>query len=349
MIRRKTHQVLVGSVGIGSDHPVSIQSMTTTDTRDVEATVSQIQALASAGCEIIRLAVPDMDAAQKLDQIIPRSSIPVVADIHFDYRLAMRAMEAGAAKIRLNPGNIGSADRVREVVMMAKERSIPIRIGVNGGSLEKELLERYGGVTPQGIVESALGHLDILDKLDFKDVIVALKSSDILTTIESYRLLSKETNAPFHIGLTESGTLFKGSIRSSIAIGCLLLEGLGDTLRVSLTGDPLNEVRVAKEILSATGLRTGGIRLISCPTCGRCQIDLARIADEVERRIEGLDKDITLAIMGCAVNGPGEAREADLGIAGGKGEALIFKKGVILKKAREDELVELLIEEIMKL
>jgi (E)-4-hydroxy-3-methylbut-2-enyl-diphosphate synthase len=349
MIRRKTHQVLVGSVGIGSDHPVSIQSMTTTDTRDVEATVSQIQALASAGCEIIRLAVPDMDAAQKLDQIIHRSSIPVVADIHFDYRLAMRAMEAGAAKIRLNPGNIGSADRVREVVMMAKERSIPIRIGVNGGSLEKELLERYGGVTPQGIVESALGHLDILDKLDFKDVIVALKSSDILTTIESYRLLSKETNAPFHIGLTESGTLFKGSIRSSIAIGCLLLEGLGDTLRVSLTGDPLNEVRVAKEILSATGLRTGGIRLISCPTCGRCQIDLARIADEVERRIEGLDKDITLAIMGCAVNGPGEAREADLGIAGGKGEALIFKKGVILKKAREDELVELLIEEIMKL
>jgi (E)-4-hydroxy-3-methylbut-2-enyl-diphosphate synthase len=349
MIRRKTHQVLVGSVGIGSDHPVSIQSMTTTDTRDVEATVSQIQALASAGCEIIRLAVPDMDAAQKLDQIIHRSSIPVVADIHFDYRLAMRAMEAGAAKIRLNPGNIGSADRVREVVMMAKERSIPIRIGVNGGSLERELLERYGGVTPQGIVESALGHLDILDKLDFKDVIVALKSSDILTTIESYRLLSKETNAPFHIGLTESGTLFKGSIRSSIAIGCLLLEGLGDTLRVSLTGDPLNEVRVAKEILSATGLRTGGIRLISCPTCGRCQIDLARIADEVERRIEGLDKDITLAIMGCAVNGPGEAREADLGIAGGKGEALIFKKGVILKKAREDELVELLIEEIMKL
>lgn len=348
-MRRLTRQVMVGSVGIGSDAPVSIQSMTTTDTRDVEATVSQIQALASAGCEIIRLAVPDMEAADKLSEIIRRSSIPVVADIHFDHRLALKSIEAGAAKIRINPGNIGSLERVKEVVRAAKDRQIPIRIGVNGGSLEKELLEKYNGVTPEAIVESARRHLDILEALDFQNVIVAMKSSDIQTTIRAYELLSSHTDAPFHIGLTESGTVFKGSIRSSIAIGHLLLMGLGDTLRVSLTGDPLNEIKVAKEILSALGLRKGGIRLISCPTCGRCQIDLEKIADEVERRIEGLDKDITLAIMGCAVNGPGEAREADLGIAGGKGEALIFKKGVILKKAKEEDLVELLLEEIRRL
>lgn len=348
-MRRLTRQVFVGPVGVGSEHPVSIQSMTTTDTRDVEATVAQIQALASAGCEIIRLAVPDMEAAEKLTEIIRRSSIPVVADIHFDHRLALKSIEAGAAKIRLNPGNIGSLERVKEVVSLAKERHIPIRIGVNGGSLEKELLEKYGGVTPEAIVESARRHLDILESLNFENVIVALKSSDIQTTIRAYELLSGHTDAPFHIGLTESGTVFKGSIRSSIAIGHLLLGGLGDTLRVSLTGDPLNEIKVAREILSAVGLRKGGIRLISCPTCGRCQIDLEKIADEVERRIEGLDKDITLAIMGCAVNGPGEAREADLGIAGGKGEALIFKKGVILKKAKEEDLVELLLEEIRRL
>lgn len=348
-MRRKTRQVFVGPVGIGSDHPVSIQSMTTTDTRNIEATVAQIQALASAGCEIIRLAVPDSDAAAALAKIIPRSSIPVVADIHFDYRLALRSMEAGAAKIRINPGNIGSPDRVREVVSMAKDRGVPIRIGVNGGSLEKAILEKFGGVTAEGIVESARYHLDLLEQLDFQNVIVALKSSDILTTVKAYEQLAAFTDAPFHIGLTESGTVFKGSIRSSIAIGHLLLQGLGDTLRVSLTGDPLNEIKVAREILSALGLRKGGIRLISCPTCGRCQIDLESIAAEVERRIEGLDKDITLAIMGCAVNGPGEAREADLGIAGGRGEALIFKKGVILMKAREEELVELLLEEIKKL
>jgi len=348
-MRRSTRQVFVGGVGIGSDHPVSIQSMTTTDTRNPDATVAQIQALASAGCDIVRLAVPDFEAADKLPEIIRRSSIPVVADIHFDHRLALKSIEAGAAKIRLNPGNIGSLERVKEVVALAKERQVPIRIGVNGGSLEKELLEKYGGVTPEAIVESARRHLDILETLQFENVIVALKSSDIKTTIQAYKQLCAYTDAPFHIGLTESGTVFKGSIRSSIAIGHLLLEGMGDTLRVSLTGDPLNEIRVGKEILSAIGLRKGGIRLISCPTCGRCQIDLEKIADEVERRVEGLDKDITLAIMGCAVNGPGEAREADLGIAGGKGEALIFKKGVIMKKAREEELVEVLLEEIKKL
>jgi (E)-4-hydroxy-3-methylbut-2-enyl-diphosphate synthase len=323
--------------------------MTTTDTRDTEATVRQIQALASAGCEIIRLAVPDRDAADSLAKIIPRSSIPVVADIHFDHRLALRAIDAGVSKIRLNPGNIGSLERVKEVVAAAKEKHIPIRIGVNGGSLEKELLEKYHGITPEAIVESAKRHLDILDALDFQDVIVALKSSDIQTTILAYQQLADFTDVPFHIGLTEAGTVFKGSIRSSIAIGHLLLDGMGDTLRVSLTGDPLNEIKVAKEILSAVGLRTGGVKIISCPTCGRCQIDLEKIANEVEKQVEGLKKDITLAIMGCAVNGPGEAREADIGIAGGKGEALIFKKGVILRKAKEEDLVGILLEEINRL
>lgn len=349
MHRRVTRQVMVGSVGIGSEFPVTIQSMTTTDTRDAASTINQIQALASAGCEIVRIAVPDMEAAENVEIIVKRSSIPVVADIHFDYRLALRSIDSGVAKIRLNPGNIGSLDRVKDVVAAAKEKNIPIRIGVNGGSLEKELLEKYKGVTAEAIVESARRHLDILDSLDFQNVIVALKSSDLLTTVKAYKILAALSDVPFHIGLTEAGTVFKGSIRSSVAIGHLLLEGLGDTLRVSLTGDPLNEIKVGKEILSAVGLRTGGVKIISCPTCGRCQIDLERIANEVEARVEGLKKDITLAIMGCAVNGPGEAREADIGIAGGNGEALIFKKGIVFKKVREEDVVKILLEEISRL
>jgi len=349
MTRRHTRTVMVGDVPVGGDAPITVQSMTNTDTRDVKATVSQILKLEQAGCEVIRVAVPDMEAAQKLSEIKKQIHIPLVADIHFDYRLALESIKQGVDKLRINPGNIGDEKRVEEVVQAAKAAGIPIRIGVNAGSLEKSLLEKYGGVTAEAMVESALGHIKQLESLGFEDVIIALKASDIHLTLKAYELLADKVDYPFHIGITESGTKFTGTIKSSIGVGALLLSGLGDTLRISLTGDPVEEVKVGKEILSSLGLRQFGIRMISCPTCGRCQVDLDKIATEVEQRIAAFDKPLSLAVMGCAVNGPGEAREADIGIASGRGEALIFIKGEIVRKVKEEEIVDALMEEIEKM
>jgi len=349
MMRRRTRQVMVGNVPVGGDAPITIQSMTNTDTRDVEATVSQILALEKAGCEIVRVAVPDMIAAKKLSEIKKQIHIPLVADIHFDYKLALESIAQGVDKLRINPGNIGDARRVEEVVKAAQRAGIPIRIGVNAGSLEKSLIEKHGGICAEAMVESAMGHIKQLEELGFGDVIIALKASDIHLTLAAYNQLADIVDYPFHIGITESGTKFAGTIKSSIGVGALLLSGLGDTLRISLTGDPVEEVRVGKEILSSLGLRQFGIRMISCPTCGRCQVDLDKIATEVEKRIAEIDKPISLAVMGCAVNGPGEAREADIGIASGRGEALIFIKGEIVRKVKEDEIVDALLEEIEKM
>jgi len=323
--------------------------MTNTDTRDIAATVEQIRKLEEAGCDIVRVAVPDNEAAQAIRQIKKAIGIPLVADIHFDYRLALASIENGADKIRLNPGNIGGADRVKKVVEMAKPRGIPIRIGVNSGSLEKEILAKYGGVTPEGMVESALGHARILEELDFHDIAISLKASSVPMTIEAYRLISEKTDYPLHIGVTEAGTVFSGTVKSAAALGCLLAEGIGDTIRISLTGDPEEEVRVGIELLKALGLRESGIEFISCPTCGRTKIDLIKIANEVEKRLEGSRKHIKVAVMGCAVNGPGEAREADIGIAGGSGEALLFKKGEIIRKIPQDRIVDELLAEIDKM
>lgn len=349
MERRKTRSVYVGPVGVGSDHPISVQSMTNTDTRDVQATLRQIQRLHEAKCEIVRVAVPDQEAADALKAITSASPLPVVADIHFDYRLALTAIESGVAKIRLNPGNIGTHDRVEAVVKAAEARNIPIRIGVNGGSLDKRLLDLYGGVTAEGIVESAMEHIALLEKFQFDNVIVALKSSDILLTLKAYELLANRCDYPFHIGLTEAGTVFRGTIKSSIAIGGLLTRGIGDTLRVSLTGDPVEEVKVGREILKSLELRDFGIRFVSCPTCGRCQFNLEAVANAVEARVGNLEKELTVAIMGCAVNGPGEAREADIGIAGGKDSALLIKKGDIVGKYSEEEIVDVLCAEIERM
>lgn len=349
MIRAKTRKVRVGDRFIGGDAPVSIQSMTNTDTRDIKGTVSQILALEEAGCDIIRCAVPDGQAAEALKEIVKRIHIPLVADIHFDYRLALASMENGAQKLRINPGNIGSREKVKAVVEMAKDMGIPIRIGVNSGSLQRDILLKYGGVCPQALVESALRHVEILDEENFKDIVISVKSSEVAETIEAYRLLSEKSDYPLHIGVTESGTIKRGTIKSSVGIGALLAMGIGDTLRVSLTGDSLEEILVGQEILKSLGLLKGGIEFISCPTCGRTQIDLIQIAEEVEKRLGKLDKDIKVAVMGCAVNGPGEARRADIGIAGGKGEGLIFKKGEIIKKVKQEDLVEELIKEIEKL
>lgn len=346
---RETRKVKVGNLFIGGDAPITIQSMTNTDTRNVEETLKQIRELYNAGCEIIRCAVLDMKAAEALKEITRLSPIPVVADIHFDYRLALKAMENGISALRINPGNIGSKERVEAVVNEAKKRNIPIRIGVNSGSLEKELLEKYGKPTPEALVESALKHVKILEELDFFDIVISIKSSDVKMMIESYRLMSEKCNYPLHLGVTESGTPFKGTIKSSIGIGTLLAEGIGNTLRVSLTSDPVEEIKVAKEILKALGLRKGGLEFISCPTCGRTQIDLIKIAEQVEKRLESVNKDIKVAVMGCVVNGPGEAREADIGIAGGKGEGIIFKKGKIIKKVKEENLIEELMKEIESL
>jgi len=340
---------MVGNVPVGGDAPITIQSMTNTDTRDVEATVSQILALEKAGCEIVRVAVPDMSAAKKLSEIKKQIHIPLVADIHFDYKLALESIAQGVDKLRINPGNIGDSTRVEEVVKAAQHAGVPIRIGVNAGSLEKSLIEKYGGICAEAMVESAMGHIKQLEELGFGDVIIALKASDIHLTLAAYNQLADLVDYPFHIGITESGTKFAGTIKSSIGVGALLLNGLGDTLRISLTGDPVEEVRVGKEILSSLGLRQFGIRMISCPTCGRCQVDLDKIATEIEKRIAEIDKPISLAVMGCAVNGPGEAREADIGIASGRGEALIFIKGEIVRKVKEDEIVDALLEEIEKM
>lgn len=349
MVRKFKREVNIGGVKIGGSNPVAIQSMCNTDTRDVKSTVEQILRLEDAGCEIIRVAVPDMEAAEAVGNIKKKIHIPLVTDIHFDYRLALECMKNGADKVRINPGNIGSEDRVRQVVNMAKERAIPIRIGVNGGSLDKRLLEKYGSVTADALVESAMDHVAILDELNFSDIVVSIKVSDVPTTIEAYRKFSEVSDIPLHIGVTEAGTVRAGTIKSAIGIGTLLSEGIGDTMRVSLTADPVEEVYAAYEIQRMLNMRKSGVTFVSCPTCGRTQLNLISIAQEVEKRLANVDKNIKVAVMGCAVNGPGEAREADIGIAGGKGEGLIFKKGKIIRKVPENELVDELMAEIFKL
>lgn len=348
-MKKLTGQIRIGSVPIGGGAPCSVQSMCSTDTRDVSATLAQIAGLAAAGCEIIRCAVPDMDAAVALGKIKHESPIPVIADIHFDYRLALQVLEGGIDGLRLNPGNIGDKWKVAEVVKAAAERRVPIRIGVNAGSLEKELLERFGHPTAEAMVESALSHVRILEDLGYREIKISLKASDVMKTVSAYRLLSERVEYPLHIGITEAGTIFSGTIKSSVGLGILLADGIGDTLRVSLTGDPLDEVRVGYEILKSLGLRQRGVNFVSCPTCGRCQINLIKVAEEVERRLQGVDKRITVAVMGCAVNGPGEAREADVGIAGGKGEGLLFRNGEVVRKVPEDKLADALLEEIDKI
>ncbi len=346
MPRRKTKPVFIGKVQVGGGAPVSIQSMTNTDTRDVAATVGQINRLAAEGCEIIRVAVPDREAAVALPAILRDIDIPLVADIHFDYRLALEALEAGVDGLRLNPGNIGGRDRVAAVAMAARERGVPIRIGVNAGSLERKLLEKYGGVTAPAMVESAMRHIEILEQLNFSDIKISLKASGIPLMLEAYRLLAEKVDYPFHVGVTEAGTLRFGTVKSAVGIGILLNEGIGDTIRVSLTGDPIHEIRVGYNILKALGMRRRGIEIISCPTCGRTQIDLIRIAEEVEERLKQVDRPLKVAVMGCVVNGPGEARDADIGIAGGKGVGLIFRKGEVVRKVPEDRLVDELLREI---
>lgn len=347
--RKKTRQIHIGDIPIGGGAPISVQSMTNTKTTDTEATVSQINALAGAGCDIVRLAVPDMRAAENLGNIIRRVNVPLVADIHFDYRLALEAIDQGIASLRLNPGNIGSEDRVRKVVEKAKAHRIPIRIGVNAGSLDKVLLEKYGGVTPEALVESAMQHIRILESMDFYDMKISLKAHDVPMTIAAYRLMSDTVDYPLHLGITEAGTANTGIIKSAIGIGALLAEGIGDTFRISLTGDPVTEVKVAREILKALGLRAYGATLVSCPTCGRTEIDLPAIAAQVEKKLSSVKKPIQVAVMGCVVNGPGEARDADVGIAGGKGVGLVFRKGEIIRKVPEGELVDELFKEIDQL
>ena len=339
---------MIGDVKIGGGAPCAVQSMCSTDTRDTAATLAQIGRLAEVGCEIVRCAVPDMDAALALAAIKAGHPMPLIADIHFDYKLALTALESGVDGLRLNPGNIGERWKVAEVVKAAAERKIPIRIGVNGGSLEKELLVKYGHPTPEAMVESALGHVRILEDLNYDQIKVSIKVSDVVRTLEAYRLLSEAIDYPLHIGVTEAGTIFSGTIKSSVGLGILLHQGIGDTMRVSLTGDPVDEVRVAYDILKCLGLRQRGINFVSCPTCGRCQIDLIPVAEEVERRLGALESNITVAVMGCAVNGPGEAREADFGIAGGRGEGLLFKNGEIVRKVPEGELAQALVEEVLK-
>ena len=347
MKRNETKVIQIGTVKIGGGNPVAIQSMTNTKTEDVEATVAQILTLEKAGCEIIRCAVPTMEAAQALKEIKKQIHIPLVADIHFDYRLAIAAMENGADKIRINPGNIGSEDRVRAVVEKAKEYHIPIRVGVNSGSLEKELVEKYHGVTAEGIVESALDKVHMIENMGYDNLVVSIKSSDVLMCARAHELISEQCIYPLHVGITESGTLYSGNIKSAVGLGIILYQGIGDTIRVSLTGDPLEEIKSAKRILKTLGLRKGGIEVVSCPTCGRTKIDLIGLANQVETMAgEFPDLDIKVAVMGCVVNGPGEAKEADIGIAGGIGEGLLIKKGEIIKKVKEEELLSVLRDEL---
>ena len=347
--RRNTRKIKIGDIYIGGDSKITVQSMTNTDTRDIEATVKQINLLEEVKCDIIRCAVPDMAAADALKDIIKRIHIPLVADIHFDYRLALKAIENGIHGLRINPGNIGSKERIKLVVEAAKEKNIPIRIGVNSGSLERDILKKYGRACPEALVESAIRHVNILENLDFHDIVISIKSSDVSETIQSYRLISDTLDYPLHLGVTEAGTLFSGTVKSCVGIGTLLAEGIGDTIRVSLTGDVTDEVKVGREILKSLGLIKGGVNLISCPTCGRTQINLIRIAEEAEKKLADCDKDIKVAVMGCIVNGPGEAKEADIGIAGGKGEGLIFKKGEIIKKVKEEALLDELLKEIERM
>lgn len=350
MQRKETRPVRIGKIIIGGGAPISVQSMTNTKTDNVPQTVEQIKKLSAAGCDIVRLAVPDMPAAKAIALIKEHVDVPLVADIHFDYRLALAAIEHGVDALRLNPGNIGNPDHVAIVVKAAKTRGIPIRIGVNAGSLDKKLLAKYGGSpTAEALVESALGHIRILEKLDFNDIKISLKAHNVPMTIKAYQLMAETVDYPLHLGITEAGTVNSGVIKSAVGIGALLAQGIGDTLRVSLTGDPVEEVRVGNEILKSLGLKDYGPTLISCPTCGRCNINLAVIAREVEDKLAGIEKPIKVAVMGCVVNGPGEAREADVGVAGGKGEGLLFRKGEIIKKMPESELIPSLFAEIEKI
>lgn len=347
--RRQTKEVKIGNVWIGGSHPIAIQSMTNTKTEDVEATVKQILALEAAGCEIIRCAAPTMEAALAFKEIKKQIHIPLVADIHFDYRLAIAAMENGADKVRINPGNIGSAEKIKAVVDVARERNIPLRVGVNSGSLEKNLIEKYGGVTAEGLVESALHQAELIEDMGYDNLVISIKSSDVLMCVKAHELIADKTKYPLHVGITESGTVTSGNIKSSIGLSLILGQGIGDTIRVSLTADPVEEIASAKQILKTLGLRKGGVEVVSCPTCGRTRIDLIGLAKQVEELVKNYPLDIKVAVMGCVVNGPGEAREADLGVAGGIGEGLLIKKGEILRKVKEEELLSELKKELDKL
>ena len=347
IIRKKTREVRIGNKVIGAFHPILIQSMTNTRTEDIKGTIAQIQKLTDAGCEIIRCAVPTMEAAEALSEIKKGITIPLVADIHFDYRLAIAAMEHGADKIRINPGNIGTKDRIQAVIDVARERNIPIRVGFNSGSLEKELVEKYQGVTAEGIVESAMDKVHLIEELGYDNLVISIKSSDVLMCVKAHELIAAQTDYPLHVGITESGTVTSGNIKSAMGLGMILGQGIGDTIRVSLTVDPLEEIKSAKIILRTLGLRTGGIEVVSCPTCGRTQIDLIGLANQVETMVSAIPLDLKVAVMGCVVNGPGEAKEADIGIAGGIGEGLIIKRGEIYKKVKEEELLEALRYELL--
>lgn len=335
----QTREIQIGNVKIGGGNPIAIQSMTNTKTQDVEATVAQILKLEALGCQIIRCTVPDFEAARALAEIKKRIHIPLVADIHFDYRMAIAAMENGADKIRINPGNIGSADKLKAVVEAAKARRIPIRVGVNSGSLEKELIKKYGGVTAEGLVESALDKVRMIEDCGYQNLVISIKSSDVMMCVRAHELISTKTDYPLHVGITEAGTLISGNIKSAIGLGLILHQGIGDTIRVSLTGDPAEEIKSAKLILRTLGLRKGGVEVVSCPTCGRTSIDLISLANQVETLVSGMDLDIKVAVMGCVVNGPGEAREADFGICGGSGEGLILRRGEVLRRVPEDQLL----------
>ena len=346
MVRHKTKEVKIGNRVIGGDYPIAIQSMTNTHTEDVAATVAQIKQLTKAGCEIIRCAVPTMEAAKALSEIKKQIEIPLVADIHFDYKLALAAMEYGADKIRINPGNIGNRDRVKAVVDEARARNLPIRVGVNSGSLEKDLVEKYHGVTAEGLVESALDKVAMIEDMGYDNLVISIKSSDVMMCVKAHELIADKTDHPLHVGITEAGTIISGNIKSAIGLGLILNQGIGDTIRVSLTGDPVEEIKSAKLILRTLGLRKGGIEVVSCPTCGRTQIVLIGLANQVEAMVADYPLDIKVAVMGCVVNGPGEAKEADLGIAGGIGEGLLIKKGEIIRKVPEDQLLSALREEL---
>lgn len=354
-LRKDTAQIQIGSRRIGGGNPILVQSMTNTDTRDVAATVAQIHALAAAGCDIVRVAIPDRAAAEAFGEIRKQISVPLVVDIHFDYRLALHCIESGADKVRINPGNIGDRSKTAEVVRLAASRHVPIRIGVNGGSLEKDLLHKYGGATAEAIVESALRHVEILEDLDFTDIVISLKSSDIEKTVQAYELMARRRPYPLHVGLTEAGTVWRGTIKSCAAIGAILSRGIGDTIRVSLTGDPVEEVRVARELLAGMDLGGGRVRFISCPTCGRTRIDLIGLAEEIERQLRAreaqgeIPKPVTVAVMGCAVNGPGEASAADIGLAGGDGDVLLFEKGNIVGKISGDHIADQFVRRVLEL
>ncbi|MBU2539292.1 MAG: flavodoxin-dependent (E)-4-hydroxy-3-methylbut-2-enyl-diphosphate synthase [Proteobacteria bacterium] len=346
IIRKKTRQIMVGNVPLGNGAPIAVQSMTNTDTRDVAATVAQIERLTEAGCEIIRVAVLDLEAAAAITRIREQISIPLIADIHFDARLATASMEHGAQGIRINPGNLGGTDKLARVVAAAKQHRVPIRVGVNSGSVEKDILQKHGHPTPEALVESALRNVRLLEELDFDQIKISIKSSDALTTLEAYRLLSNQCDYPLHLGVTEAGGLIAGTVKSSVALGILLYEGIGDTFRISLTRDPVEEIRVGYELLRSLHIRERGPELISCPTCGRCQVNLFSLAEQVERHIQNIDTPLKIAVMGCVVNGPGEAKEADIGVAGGHGVGIIFKKGQLYKKVQEDKLLAVFLAEI---